>query len=122
MVNELWAVGAEAISVNDIRLTPTSAIRFAGEAVLVDFEPISPPYVIRAIGNADRLDTGFAASDVASRYQTLAGVEGIGFSFDERSRLQLPGAAVGTLAYAHSVGSNTPDPVPTATPSSGASR
>ena len=94
VVNELWADGAEAISVNNMRLTPTSAIRFAGEAVLVDFEPITPPYVIRAIGNADRLDTGFAASAVASRYQTLASVDGIGFSFDERSKLDLPAGTV----------------------------
>jgi len=42
VVNELWADGAEAISVNEVRLTPTSAIRFAGEAVLVDFAPTRP--------------------------------------------------------------------------------
>ena len=43
MVNELWADGAQAMSVNDVRLTPTSAIRFAGQAVLVDFQPLLPP-------------------------------------------------------------------------------
>jgi uncharacterized protein YlxW (UPF0749 family) len=100
VVNELWADGAEAISVNNIRLTPTSAIRFAGEAVLVDFEPITSPYTIRAIGRADSLDTGFAASDVASRYQTLAGADGIGFSFQEQSTLSLPASAVITPRYA----------------------
>ena len=41
VVNEFWADGAEAIAVNGIRLTPTTAIRFAGEAVLVDFQPIT---------------------------------------------------------------------------------
>jgi uncharacterized protein YlxW (UPF0749 family) len=107
VVNELWAVGAEAISVNNIRLTPTSAIRFAGEAVLVDFEPINPPYVIRAIGNADQLDTGFASSDVASRYQTLAGVDGITFTFGEQSKLKLPAATVGPLTYARRAGPAT---------------
>src|SRR5206468_3747517 len=55
VVNQLWANGAEAISVNGIRLTPTSAIRFAGQAVLVDFQPITSPYTVRAIGNADGL-------------------------------------------------------------------
>ncbi len=100
VVNELWSIGAEAISVNDIRLTPTSAIRFAGQAVLVDFEPINPPYVIRAIGNADHLDTGFAVSDVASRYQTLASVRGITFTFDERSTLDLPANTVIDPRYA----------------------
>src|SRR5919198_5364936 len=76
VVNELWRDGAEAISVNDIRLTPTSAIRFAGEAVLVDFQPITPPYEIRALGNANELATTFAESGVASRYQTLESAEG----------------------------------------------
>jgi uncharacterized protein YlxW (UPF0749 family) len=90
VVNELWSDGAEAISVNDIRLTPTSAIRFAGEAVLVDFQPITSPYTVRAIGNADDLATTFASSDVASRYQTLSSAEGIGFHFSEAKRLKLP--------------------------------
>lgn len=110
VVNELWAAGAEAISVNDVRLTPTSAIRFAGEAVLVDFVPITSPYTIRAIGNADDLATGFASSDVASRYQTLAGAEGIGFSFTEHKKLHLPASPAVTPRFAHPP---TPTPAPT---------
>ncbi len=93
VVNELWHDGAEAISVNDIRLTPTSAVRFAGEAVLVDFQPISSPYVVRAIGDSDRLAVAFADSAVASRYQTLSSAKGIGFRFDGSDDLQLPAAA-----------------------------
>ena len=100
VVNELWHDGAEAISVNDIRLTPTSAIRFAGDAVLVDFQPITPPYRIRAIGNADDVLTAFAQSAVASRYQTLVSVEHIGFSFAESKRLQLPAAVAVNPRYA----------------------
>lgn len=111
VVNQLWADGAEAISVNGIRLTPTSAVRFAGDAVLVDFEPISSPYVISAIGNADDLATGFAASDVASRYQTLESVKGIGFSFDEHHSLTLPASPAVVPRYAS---------VPSPSPSSGA--
>lgn len=90
VVNELWAAGAEAISVNGIRLTPTSAVRFAGEAVLVDFQPITSPYVIRAIGNPDGLITTFASSAVASRYQTLSSAVGIRFRFVEAKDLKLP--------------------------------
>ena len=100
IVNELWRDGAEAISVNDIRLTPTSAIRFAGEAVLVDFQPITPPYEIRALGNADELSTNFAESSVASRYQTLKGAEGIGFSFSDAEHLTLPASASVKVRYA----------------------
>ncbi|HEU5267066.1 MAG TPA: DUF881 domain-containing protein [Jatrophihabitans sp.] len=100
VVNELWHDGAEAISVNDVRLSPTSAIRFAGEAVLVDFQPITSPYRIRAIGDADALSAAFAQSSVASRYQTLVGVSHIGFSFTESNRLTLPAAVPVTPRYA----------------------
>lgn len=48
--NALWAAGAEAISVNGQRLTATSTIRQAGEAILVDFRPVTTPYQVLAIG------------------------------------------------------------------------
>ena len=38
--NGLWAAGAEAISINGQRLTTRSAIRFAGQAILVDLSLI----------------------------------------------------------------------------------
>jgi len=109
VVNELWHDGAEAISVNRIRLTPTSAIRFAGEAVLVDFQPITSPYVILAIGNADDLATSFASSEVASRYHTLVSADGIGFDFTEHTRMSLPAGTSVTPRYA------SPAPAPSAT-------
>jgi uncharacterized protein YlxW (UPF0749 family) len=101
VVNELWADGAEAISVNDVRLTPTSAIRFAGDAVLVDFAPITSPFTIRAIGNADDLATAFASSAAASRYQTLASADGIGFQFTEHNKLSLPASPAASPRFAH---------------------
>lgn len=110
VVNELWADGAEAISVNGIRLTPTSAVRFAGQAVLVDFAPISSPYTIRAIGSKDSLVTAFAVSAVASRYQTLISVDGIGFHFGESEHLSLPASPGTTPRYAHLPGSPAPSP------------
>jgi uncharacterized protein YlxW (UPF0749 family) len=116
VVNELWADGAEAISVNNVRLTPTSAIRFAGQAILVDFEPIASPYVVRAIGSADDLATAFASSAVASRYQTLISADRIGFSFSERKSLSLPAANPATLRYARPVGSTPSTPASPAGP------
>lgn len=100
VVNELWRDGAEAVGVNGVRLTPTSAVRFAGQVVLVDREAVVSPYRISAIGNADLMATNFAQSAVASRYQTLAGVEGIGFSFKESAHVSLPAGTAQTLRYA----------------------
>ena len=58
LTNELWLEGAEAISINGQRLTATSAIRTAGNAILVDFVPLTEPYQISAIG--PNLRTSFA--------------------------------------------------------------
>lgn len=124
VVNELWADGAEAVAVNGIRLTPVSAIRFAGDAVLVDFRPITSPYVIRAIGNADDLATAFASSDVASRYQTLSSAEGVGFTFSGSKKLSLPAGPGEAIRYAvlPTRTPTTPTTTTTTTPTPGATR
>ena len=62
VVNALWASGAEAVAVNGQRLTSTSAIRSAGEAILVDLVGLSHPYTIEAIGDPDTLPAFFARS------------------------------------------------------------
>ncbi|WP_083419628.1 DUF881 domain-containing protein, partial [Pseudofrankia sp. BMG5.36] len=55
LVNALWSGGARAITVGGVRLSPTSAIRTAGEAILVGFQPVASPYRIDAIGDPARL-------------------------------------------------------------------
>ncbi|MGI8626006.1 MAG: DUF881 domain-containing protein [Geodermatophilaceae bacterium] len=50
VVNELWAAGAEAVAIDGQRLGPTTSIRSAGQAILVDFRPVTNPYLIEAIG------------------------------------------------------------------------
>lgn len=62
IVNGLWASGAEAISVNGQRLTSLSAIRAAGDAILVDNKPLVPPYTVLAVGDGQRLSTAFQDS------------------------------------------------------------
>jgi uncharacterized protein YlxW (UPF0749 family) len=57
IVNELYSAGAEAICINDIRLTFRSGIRTAGNAILINDEKITPNkrVVIKAIGKNDIL-------------------------------------------------------------------
>ena len=55
-VNGLWQAGAQAIAINGVRLTSVTAIRTAGEAILVDNRPLEPPYRIDAVGPADLAD------------------------------------------------------------------
>ena len=104
VVNALWAAGAEAISVNGQRLTSQTAIRSAGEAVLVDLRPLSPPYVLRAIGDVDALEPAFVDSPTARRFQTWTSLYGLGFEVRRARELRLPAAGAPDLRLARSGG------------------
>ena len=97
VVNALWLAGAEAISVNGQRLTAGTAIRSAGEAILVDLRPLSPPYVVRAVGNPNTLEPRFADGPAARRLHTLTSLYGVRFSLTRARDLTLPAAAAPSL-------------------------
>lgn len=92
VVNALWAAGAEAIAVNGQRLTSRTAIRSAGEAVLVDLRPLSPPYRLEAVGDVGALEPLFVDSATARRFQTWTSLYGIGFDVRRGKDLRLPAA------------------------------
>ncbi len=54
-VNELFNAGAEAISVNGLRVGPGTDFRCVGTTILVDSQKIAPPVVIQAIGDQKTL-------------------------------------------------------------------
>lgn len=56
VINELWAAGAEAISINGQRLIATSEIRCAGPTLSVNNVRSAPPYEISAIGDKKSLE------------------------------------------------------------------
>ena len=56
VINELWAAGAEAISINGQRLVATSEIRCAGPTLSVNNVRSAPPYEISAIGDKKSLE------------------------------------------------------------------
>ena len=53
LVNDLRAAGARAISINNQRLTASSAIRCVGTMILVNGIPMAPPYEIRVLSMGD---------------------------------------------------------------------
>jgi uncharacterized protein YlxW (UPF0749 family) len=110
IVNALWRAGAEAIAINDQRLTATSTIRAAGNAILVDFRPVTGPYEIAAVGPAD-LDKRFNALSTARRFRRYVEVYRMQFSVKAQKDLTLPASAGPQLRYAH-----TPASSPSASP------
>jgi uncharacterized protein YlxW (UPF0749 family) len=105
VVNSLWASGAEAIAINGQRLTPLSAVRSAGEAILVDLQPLIGPYRVEAIGDPATLETEFARSTAPAYLSTISSTWGIQNSRIAQSKLSLPGNGVQPLYYAHPVDS-----------------
>lgn len=103
LVNALWAAGAGAVAVNGQRLTAVTAIRAAGDAILVDYRPVKPPYVVTAIGDPEALRVRFADSRAGRLFRTLEATFGIGFDVERGDRLRLPGASTLTLHYAREV-------------------
>jgi uncharacterized protein YlxW (UPF0749 family) len=53
VVNALWQGGAQGIAVNGHRLTDATAIRSAGEAILVNYEPLTRPYAVTSVGGLE---------------------------------------------------------------------
>jgi uncharacterized protein YlxW (UPF0749 family) len=112
--NDLWAGGAEAIAVNGQRLTATSTIRQAGEAILVDFRPVASPYEILAIG-PDDLAKDFRDSYSGRLLRALNSRYGISFDVTSVNDLTLAPAAEPNLRF---VVPSTPPPDRSADPSS----
>ncbi|WP_448629457.1 DUF881 domain-containing protein [Cellulomonas soli] len=100
LANGLWAAGAEAVAINGVRLTATSAIRTAGSAVHVDLVPLSSPYTVEAIGDPAQLQTRLAQSSAGTHLASLRSMYRIGVQLKSVHELELPGSGQVTLRYA----------------------
>ncbi len=90
LVNGLWQAGAQAIAVNGQRLTTLSAIRTAGQAITVNYRSLSPPYVVSAIGDGDRLPAGLLETAAGQTFADLRNNFGVRFEVEARDELSLP--------------------------------
>jgi uncharacterized protein YlxW (UPF0749 family) len=104
VVNALWASGAEAISVGGQRLTSLSAIRHAGEAILVDLVPLpGPSYEVRAIGDPEDMQAAYARTGAPAYTQLLSSEWGIESTMSTVEDIQMPSVGSQGLRYAEPV-------------------
>lgn len=101
VVNALFLSGGEAVAINGSRVVATTAIRAAGDAIVINFRPVSPPFRIEAIG-AER--DAFDETTIAERFRRWSRVFGLGYSVSAADDLQLP-------AYTGRVRIQTAEPV-----------
>ena len=104
VVNGLWESGAEAVSVNGQRLTAISAIRAAGDAILVDNKPLVPPYTLLAVGDGQRLSTTFQDSADGQYLHVLQENYGIRTNIATHDEVRLPAAPSLNVRTAEPVG------------------
>ena len=112
VVNGLWAAGAEAIAINGQRLTALSAIRSAGQAVLVDYRPLSPPYRIRAVGDPATLRSRFTGGPGGRDLRYLRETFGVQVATATSPRLTLPASSGVVTRRAKAVGPAAASPPP----------
>jgi uncharacterized protein YlxW (UPF0749 family) len=91
LVNALWVAGAEAVSIDNQRITSRTAIRGAGSAITVNYRSLTTPYVIRAIGNPDTLPARLLETEGGRAWLDLQVNFGVQFTTETRGSITVPG-------------------------------
>lgn len=91
VVNALWSGGAEAMTVQDQRVTSLTGIKCVGSTVVLRGVPYAPPYVISAIGDPQKLAEALAGSRFLAIYRQYVDAYGLGYSQAGVPELSLPG-------------------------------
>ncbi|MCK0174042.1 MULTISPECIES: DUF881 domain-containing protein [Mycobacteriaceae] len=104
VVNSLWAGGAEAVAVGDVRIGPNVTIRQAGGGILVDNQPVSSPYVLQAIGPPNTMAESFRGSTGLQRLRLLETSYGVGVTVATAEALTVPAASVREVNFAERPG------------------
>lgn len=92
LVNGLAVAGAEAVAINDQRLSSFSAIRNSGAGIRINRVTVNPPYTVAAIGDVRTLAADFVDTESGAKWQSL--VDALGFTVSQANRdsLELPAA------------------------------
>lgn len=96
VLNALWSAGAEAVQMQDQRITADSAPRCVGNTLLLDGRTYSPPYVVTAIGDPAAMQAALAADPLISLYKQYVIRFGLGYSEQVSTDLEVaetPGPA-----------------------------
>jgi len=99
VVNELKAAGAEAISVNNQRIISTSAIRCVGPVIQVNYQKVAAPFEIKAIGNAQYLESALTIKNGVSDVLKELGV---GINITRHDKVDIP-KYEGSLSFKYGV-------------------
>ena len=113
IVEELWSAGAEAVAINEERITPTTSIIDIGPSILVNSAYLVPPYQVTALGPDDLYARLSASTGFVDFIRARAQGYGIRVQFAEPESVDVPAfAGTVTLRYARPVASPSVSPSP----------
>ncbi|NLL98636.1 MAG: DUF881 domain-containing protein [Tepidanaerobacter sp.] len=87
VINELFAAGAEAVSVNGQRIITTSEIRCVGPTIIINSVKLAPPFIIHAVGDPEILE---AALKMRGGVIESLQVFGIQVSIKKQDKIEIP--------------------------------
>ncbi|MCW2278520.1 DUF881 domain-containing protein [Heliophilum fasciatum] len=114
LVNALWMAGAEAVSVNQQRLVANSEIFCGGTTIFINRDYVTPPFVIRAVGDPKTLTASLNMVLTSLLLKDLNQRFGVVFDIAPSDRVQIPEYR-GDIQYQHAKIS-TKDPAAEAKP------
>lgn len=87
LVNKMKDAGAEAISINGQRIIATTEISLAGDNVNINTVPTAPPYVIKAIGNPETIE-----STLTIRFGIIEQMKnyGLRINIEQKDNIEIP--------------------------------
>ncbi|MGA5305580.1 DUF881 domain-containing protein [Nucisporomicrobium flavum] len=80
VVNALWAGGAEAMSIMDVRVISTSAVRCVGNTLLLHGQVFSPPFKITAIGEPTGMHRALESAEGVQQFRAAVADFGLGYT------------------------------------------
>jgi len=87
VINELFAAGAEAVSVNGQRIIANSEIRCVGPTIIINSVKLAPPFIINAVGDPEILE---AALKMRGGVIESLQVFGIQVSIKKQDKVDIP--------------------------------
>ena len=93
VVNALWSGGARGITVQGQRLITTTGIKCVGNTVVLHGVPYSPPYVISAVGNVNKLTDAINTSEYVAAYLTFVAKVKLGWNMSTSPQIDMPAYA-----------------------------
>ncbi|GAA2651083.1 DUF881 domain-containing protein [Paractinoplanes durhamensis] len=80
VVNAMWAGGAEAMSIMDVRVISTSAVRCVGNTLLLHGQVFSPPFKITAIGEPTAMRRALESAEGVQQFRDAVADFGLGYT------------------------------------------